>query len=193
MVEWVSYVSPYSRPIKRFLDYYLCYPIFVFGNKKETSQKEIQKENWKEGEFSLLSSFLFFYIFSFLIFFTFFHLITLNIVPTYILLLENIICTICSYINYIKNLGYMIRWKEEDGYMMYLELAKARSNTSFRLLTASRFLSFSFLLLHFKFLSSLSIQYALIRYIRTQPSQRFPKGGVSRSRFSSAQYGSLII
>ena len=35
--------------------------------------------------------------------------------------------------------------KEEIGYMMYLELAKARSNTSFRFLLASRGLFFGFL------------------------------------------------
>lgn len=67
------------------------------------SQKEIQNENWKE-EFFL--SFLRFFSFIYFLFLSsFFQLITLNIVPTYILLLENIICTICSY---IKKLGYMI-------------------------------------------------------------------------------------
>lgn len=35
--------------------------------------------------------------------------------------------------------------KEEIGYMMYLELAKARSNTSFRFLLASRGLFLGFL------------------------------------------------
>ena len=36
--------------------------------------------------------------------------------------------------------------EEEIGYMMYIELAKARSNTSFRLLLASRDFSFRFLI-----------------------------------------------
>lgn len=68
--------------------------------KEETSQKEIQKENWKEGEFSLLSSFLFFYLFSFLIFFTFFQLITLKHSP-------NLYLTSWKY-----NLYYMLLHQE---------------------------------------------------------------------------------